>query len=259
VKTSRWTIGALGLLFSFTAPAAEAVIQVEVHPDLAIDDAWVLESSRVLRERALEASTFLWEKTDCGLVPALDQVRIKITYVQDTDGTIVPASYTFPDSTIRLSPEYATTVDPDLALHVVNDLLRLPESPRTVLLRCSPWERACIPDVVEDFILSEMIHELYHDWQNRETRFPTVELGKTSLARARAEGSLRGDWRSYLRDRVGLDMAVHDREIAQAEYEASAAQLAFWLQRYGEEPGHPLARDILLLMRAAVAHYDARN
>jgi len=94
---------------------------------------------------------------------------------------------------------------------------------------------------------------VYHDWQNRKARFPTVERGKTLLNRNRA--AVGTDWRAFL-EAHGVDMTQHDRQLVESELQCCTIQIRYWRSRYGFDPTHPLARAFLHLMEAAERYYD---
>lgn len=231
---------------------AGAEVAVRVDPSLGLSDAQQSALVLSLEQRVTEAARFLREATDYAIDPADETIRILVGIELDRDGTLLPASYTFSDSTIRLAPAYAAPAEDAEAHRILREILRLGDPPEAILSRCTPWERSVIPQLVDAFTFSELVHELYHDWQNRSARFPEIEAAKRVLRSLSANERLRV---VESLDRRGIDLARHERQISHAEEEATLIQRFCWEGRIGEHAEHPLASAIRRLFEDAALHY----
>jgi hypothetical protein len=252
---SRLILRVLLLCLVGALPASSDPV-VTVHPSVRLSEDEGEKLRAHLPERLTEAQAFLAKETDYRPGAIHEGLRVTIRRFREPDGRVIPACYTFPDSMIRLVPEYAFPLDEELTKHILETYIDLGEPLDEVLSPCTPAERAAIPEILDDFILSELIHEVYHDWQNRVARFPTVEQGKTLLGLAGE--SIGIDWKSYLREK-GLDLDRHDRQLAEAEEQSCIIQAFFWKKRHGEDPTHPLAASFLRLMEGAIEHYHLQR
>jgi len=240
------------LLLAAWVGCAHAILTVEFRSDLDTDPAYREQLTSAAVGRLQEAVEFLRESSDYRLHPATDPYRFVIGCVPGEDGVVIPACYTFPDSTVRVAPEYVTPLDDGTAERVLHEFITSDVGWEVVLDDCTDQERREVPEIVRSFIRSEIIHELYHDWQNRQSRFPSVEQGKTLLNRNR--DSVGTDWRTYL-EKQGIEMEQHDRELAEAELQCCQIQILYWDSLYGPEPTHPLALTFRRLMEAAACYY----
>ena len=243
-----------GLLLALLAAPGRGV-QVRYRSDYHPDPAEQCALTGEVVHRLEEATSRLRRVSDCRLDPQHDSLRVVLGYAREDDGSILPACYTFPDSAIRVVPEYVRELDGPAAEEVLRRFVRLEEPLDTILQRCSPKQRAQVPAIVSDFLVAELMHECYHDWQNRRARYPVVEQGRTLLIRARAH--LGPDWRGFLESQ-GVDLREHDREMNQAELECCSVQAVYWRSVYGPEPLHPLARALLHLIDAGAGWYRER-
>lgn len=246
---------AILILAGVTAGAgiSRGEISIRFRSGVATQPALRAEMIATTSARVQCAATFLARTTDYELDSIRDDLRIVVGVAPEPSGLVIPASYTFPDSTLRIMPDFALEPDRERALDLLAGHLVLAEPLEAILDRCTDGEIREVAAIVGDFITSEFVHELYHDWQNRIARFPAVEQGKVHLV---AGGSAVGwDWRGYLKDH-GVDLQEHDRQLLQAELEACLVQTHYWIVRYGPEPAHPLAAAFLRLMKDAAAYYS---
>ncbi|MBD3162207.1 MAG: hypothetical protein GF328_08880, partial [Candidatus Latescibacteria bacterium] len=216
-----------GFLFlgNVGVPPADARVDLRFDAEVDLSEAERIAMRGRLESRVAEAVRFLSETTDYRLDPGETTVRFRIGYERDHDGTVLPACYTFPDSTVRLVPSFAGAPSDAKADRIFREILRLGTSPEGILSRCSPWERAIIPDLIDAFTFSELVHELYHDWQNRRARFPEIEAAKLCL---RALSGVERSRAVRILQKRGIDLQEHRRQIAHAEEEATLIQRFCW-------------------------------
>lgn len=244
----------VGLATSRLGRMCRRIRDLQFRKGFDLDPAGCRLLTRAAETRVNNAVGFLRNTTDFRLDPMTDRFKLVIGHVPGQDVGVIPASYTFPDSTIRIAPEYLMPLDDAAAESVLHELICVGIDWDDLLRNCTNQQRREVPDIVRAFIASELIHELYHDWQNRQSRFPSVERGKTLINRNRV--AVGADWVGYLKSQ-GIDMEQHDREVAQAELECCQVQLLYWDSLYGPNPSHPLALAFAQLMEAAAHHYQA--
>ena len=241
-----------GILLAFAAAPANGSVTVDFRPGLDSDPARREALAQAAEARILQATDQLRRRTDCRLDPRRDHIRLAVGTVTDADSSVLPACYTFPDSTIRVIPEYLAGADSAEAGIILDRYIRLEAPAEEILAGCPVRQRREVRAIVSRFLLSELMHECYHDWQNRQARFPEVDKGKSILNRNR--GLAGSDWRTFLQHQ-GVDLREHDRQMLKAELECCSLQAAYWRSFYGPDPIHPLARAFSHLMDAAVRYY----
>ena len=252
----RWQrIAWTALVLVVVAGGSDAEVTIDFRSGYDPDPESKQALALAVRERLRESQGFLRRETDYHLDTRDDVFHVMIGHVRDQDGSIIPACYTFPDSMLRIAPEYLVPTDRPAAELILREFVRLEASPGKIQRECTPKEDEEVPSIVRDFVVSELVHELYHDWQNRQRRMPAVERGKTILNLYR--GAVGPDWKAFL-ETHGVDMKQHHQQFARAELECCRIQTRYWVSKYGPEPAHPLARAFLSLMRAAAVHYQDR-
>jgi hypothetical protein len=250
-----WRTCLAGLVLILGVTPSDGRVQVDFRPGFDPDPRLRNDLARSAEAHAQKAVTLLRRVSDCRLDPERDLLRVTVGYVPDGDSAIVPACYTFPDSTIRVIPEYIVDSDDAGALDVLRRFVVFEEPTDVILQKCSTDELREIPGIVTHFIQSELIHECYHDWQNRLRRYPALEQGKTILNRDRQ--NVGADWKGYLQDH-GVDMVEHGLQVAESELECCTIQATYWRSLYGPNPTHPLARAISHLISSAAVYYRSQ-
>jgi|GEM_PF-4280314 len=99
----------LGGLLVAAAGYAGAGVKVVFRADFDPDRARRAEIERAVDALIREAVDILHKETDCRLDLAHDSLKTMVGYIREADG-VVPACYMFPDSTLRIIPEYVETV-----------------------------------------------------------------------------------------------------------------------------------------------------
>jgi hypothetical protein len=255
LRRTAWAVPLIAAALASAAPRGEAAFEITLHPRAGVSPADSAATVRTLAARLAEALSYLNAYGGSFVfADEMDVVRATLDRVTDEAGPI-PISYTFPDRRIRLAPEFAAPLDDSTAAAFFRGTVALGTPLEAILDACGPEERAQVPRIAREFIVSELVHECYHDWQNRTARFQTVDRARAALVTA--VDAIGPDWRAWLAAR-GVDLRTHDRELTRAEIEACTVQRGFWIRLYGERPAHPLARAILSLMADAQSYYRAR-
>jgi hypothetical protein len=242
----------LALLATGISPAT-AEVRVFFRSDCPFDDSQKVQSASYLERRIRNALFYLSANTDCGLDADRHPIQVTVCYLRDEQGFILPASYTFPDNMIRLTPEYAWPADINMVLGILQERIRLDAPVETILGKCNEDQKREIESIVECFIQSETIHELYHVWQGRIAKFPVVESAREALTHA--DDRAAENWRLFLEDR-GIDMEMHDGQLNEAERQACSVQRRYWISQFGPHPEHPLEAAFLRLMDDSMRYYE---